>query len=150
MKPETDPISDDEWLLRRVPMDRFRTHKLPVVSSNAFEPRVGPKAREPDIDGISFYREACLSNPEAILSMLTPEKQAQYGIVRVRVAFIKSLSMSIEIKPDDRILGHVVIPEMNSARYEDKQIKVSIKQIMLKLAEEASKDENIVRQPQIG
>lgn len=82
--------------------------------------------------------------------MLTPEKQAQYGIVRVRVAFIKSLSMSIEIKPDDRILGHVVIPEMNSARYEDKQIKVSIKQIMLKLAEEASKDENIVRQPQIG
>ena len=150
MKLETDPITDDEWLLRRVPKDRFRTDKTPVISLNAFEPRIeGPKVRDPDTDGISLYREACLTAPDVVLTTLALDKQPNYGIVRLQVAFIKSLKLTVEIKLDDRILGHVVIPEMNSMRYEDKQIKESIKQNMLKLAEEASKIENIVREPQI-
>lgn len=55
MKSEDDPITDDEWLLRRVRVEKFRTNKLPVVSPNAFEPRI--RGRDPDGDGISLHRE---------------------------------------------------------------------------------------------
>ena len=70
MKSETDPITDDEWLMRRVRIERFRDDKTPFILPGAFEPRI--KGREPDIDGISLYREECLANPEEILSAVIP------------------------------------------------------------------------------
>ena len=53
MKPGTEPITTDEWRLRLVYGDRFLT-------PNAFEPRDG---RHPDADGLSLFRESCLSEP---------------------------------------------------------------------------------------
>jgi hypothetical protein len=61
MKSEHDPITDEEWLLRRVRKEQFRTEKTPIISPNAFEPRI--KGQDPDTDGISLYRAQCLSDP---------------------------------------------------------------------------------------
>jgi hypothetical protein len=59
MKHEFDPVTDDEWLLRRVHRQYFRNDPNLLISPSAFEPRV--KGREPDVDGISLFRLACLA-----------------------------------------------------------------------------------------
>jgi hypothetical protein len=88
MKSETDPITDDEWLLRRVRIEKFRTDKVPLISPNAFEPRV--KGRDPDTDGISLYRAACLADPSEVLATIAPERMHEYGIVRIPVSLLAS------------------------------------------------------------
>lgn len=80
MKSESDAITDDEWLLRRVHRDRFRIGKMPFISPGAFEPRLPEKCRDPDIDGISLYRESCLANPEACLPNGNSVTCREFGI----------------------------------------------------------------------
>lgn len=143
MKSETDPITDDEWLLRRVRIEKFRTDKVPIISPNAFEPRV--KGREPDTDGISLHRAACLADPSEVLATVAPERWHEYGIVRVSVAFLTSLGLSVRSTPDAQVKGHVAIPELNAADYQAEKARFT--PIKEKLATEASKAENIVRQP---
>lgn len=143
MKAESDPVTDDEWLLRCVFHDKFRTSKVPIISPNAFEPR-GKNARQPDTDGISLYRAACLADVSDVLAPIAEDKRALTGIVRIPVALLQTLGLSVEIKPDV-VRGHVVVPELREALYFADKSKFT--PIKLALAEEASKDENIVRWP---
>jgi hypothetical protein len=64
-KRESDPISDDELLVRRVRVERFKSDRIPIVSPSAFEPRT--KGDSQDVDGISLYRLDCL---ESVLDAL--------------------------------------------------------------------------------
>jgi len=149
MKPETDPITDDEWLLRRVRVERFRTDKTPVISPNAFEPRLpGPKVRDPDTEGISLYREDCLTSREDILATVAEDKRRDFGIVRVPVALLQALNLTVEFRQDSRIPGHVVIPELNATAYAAG--KATFTPTLLRLAEVASEDANIVRHPLVN
>jgi hypothetical protein len=143
MKPETDPITDDEWLLRRVRVERFRTDKTPIISPNAFEPRV--KGRDIDHDGISLYRESCLSAPADILATVAEDKRHEYGIVRIPVSLLRTLNLTVESHQDSRVLGHVVIPELNATAYAADRAPFT--PTLLRLAEAASEDANIVRRP---
>jgi hypothetical protein len=143
MKTETDAITDDEWLFRRVRIERFQTDRVPIISPNAFEPRV--TGRDPDKEGISLYRAECLDSPLDVLATIDPEGRNKNGIVRVSVSFLKSLGLSVQIAPDPQIKGHVVIPELNSIDYAGN--KASFTSIKLSLATEASKEENIVTRP---
>jgi hypothetical protein len=144
MKSESDPITDEEWLLRRVRREQFRTEKHPLISPNAFEPRI--KGRDPDTDGISLYRQACLAEVSLILVTLAPERHSEYGIVRVPVTLLRTLNLTVTSIPDERIPGHVVIPELNASDYAaDKSAFLSIKET---LATVASEDANILRWPQ--
>jgi hypothetical protein len=143
MKSEVDPITDDEWLLRRVHRERFRTDRVPVISPNAFEPRV--KGRDPDTDGISLYRAACLADSAQVLATIAPQRMREFGIVRISVSFLKSLNLSVQSRPDERVAGHVVIPQLNARDYASN--KAQFTPIKEKLATEASKEENILRQP---
>jgi hypothetical protein len=143
MKSEDDPIADEEWLLRRIRVEQFRTDKLPVISPNAFEPRI--KGRDPDADGISLFRAACLADPSAVLATISAERLHEYGIVRIQVSFLKSLNLTVVSKRDERIKGHVVIPQLNSDDYQSDRARFT--SIKVKLAIEASQDENIVRRP---
>lgn len=144
MKAETDPITDDEWLLRRVYKDRFRTDKVPILSPNAFEPRI--KGRDPDTDGISLYRQACLADPTEVLAQIAPERWHEYAIARIAVASLHSLQLTVKSKPEGPIKGHVVIPELNSVDYvANKGRFIPIKE---RLAVLASADENIVKYPE--
>lgn len=140
MKPETDPITEDEWLLRRVRVERFRTDKTPIISPNAFEPRV--KRRDIDHDGNSLYREACLSAPSDIWATVVEEKRHEFGIVRVSVRLLKELKLTIEPRPNPRVRGHVVIRELNANDYAADKARFT--EIKLRLAEVASEDGNIL------
>ena len=144
MKPEDDPITDDEWLLRRVRQELFPTPQYPVFSNEAFKPRY--KGYDPDTDGISFFREACVDAPQDVLADVPAEKRAYNGIVRVSVAFLKSLGLTIQNKPEPPIKGHVVIPQLNAGDYKADKARFHADPA-LALAKEASKDENIVRHP---
>ncbi len=143
MKAETDPITDDEWLLRRVRVEQFRTDKLPIISPNAFEPRI--KGRDLDTDGISLYRAACLADPSEALATVAADHRHENGIVRIPVSWLRSLGLTVKSKSDSRIKGHVVIPELNAADYKSDKARFTF--IKEQLAIAASQAENIVRQP---
>ena len=143
MKPESSPITDDEYLLRRVHRDRFRSDRAPGVSPNAFEPRV--KGRDPDADGISLYREACVADATDILATIPEDKRSEYAIVRVPVALLKGLELTARSVPDDRIPGHVVIPELNAADYEADKTRFT--PVKLALATAASGDDAVLQRP---
>lgn len=129
--------------MRRVRVERFRTDSAPIVSPNAFEPRI--KGRDIDHDGISLYREACLSTPADILATVPEAKRCEYAVVRVPVSLLKSLNLSVVIRPDSRVRGHVVIPELNAADYAtDKARFTAVKE---RLAIVASEEGNILIRP---
>ena len=127
MKSEADPITEDEWLLRRVRYERFCTDDVPVISPNAFEPRVN--GCEPDIDGISFYRSECLADPTDVLKTVKPERRHEYAIVRVPVSLLKAKGFSVQPKPDGIIPGHVVIPATQRGRIQKEQSSIHAHQI---------------------
>lgn len=152
MKDESEPITDDEWFLRRVIKDRFPTDESPLISPNAFEPRL--KGRDIDTDGISLYREACLADPSEALPTVVrgkgeegEEKQRPVpGLVRVSKRLLDDLGLSVRSAPDTRVRGHVVIPELNAPDYI--RNKAAYKLVLVKLAEAATKE--IVRWPTVS
>lgn len=146
MKSEAEIVTDDEWLLRRVHKDRFRSEKVPILSPRAFEPRV--KGRDPDDDGISLYREACLSSPEDVLATVAAEKRPDFGVVRLPVLAFRQMNLDIVPAPDDRIPGHVVIPALNSRDFA--AAKSAYTPLLLDLATLASEDANIVVSPRLA
>lgn len=143
MKSEAEPITDDEWLLRRVHRDYFRNDWSPTHSPRAFTPRT--KGKDPDNDGISLYREACLENPELILTIVNEEKRADNGIVRVQVKSLKARGLTVRADHDDQVPGHVVIPELNASDY--KTYKATMTPTLEHLARISSDDECIARWP---
>lgn len=143
MKTEAEPISDDEWLLRRVHKMRFRTEKVPLISPTAFEPRL--KGRDPDTDGISLYRAECLESVEESLETIDADKRGEHGIVRVQVKTLRAMGLDVSPIPDSRVKGHVVIPGLNSTDYAAAKAKFT--PTLLSLAKAASDEENIVLRP---
>lgn len=144
MKDETSPIDDDEWLLRRVWHERFRTDNAPIISPTAFEPRT--KGHDPDDDGISMFRASCQASPKDIFGSIDVEKRALSGIVRLSVAFLKSVGLEVRSDPRGPIKGHVVLPQLNARDYASN--KSAFTWLKDALAREASKDENIVVWPE--
>jgi hypothetical protein len=142
MKEESDPITDNEWLLRRV-----HRNIMPggIVTEAAFTPRIKGKARDPDTNGISLYRESCLVDPTDILAEVPADKRNAVGIVRVSVALLKSLGLTVRTDHDDRVNGHVVIPELNASDYEAN--KAAFTFVKVQLAEQANEPDNIVKRP---
>jgi hypothetical protein len=117
MKSQDEPIANDEWLLRRVHQDNFSEDRTTIIP-HAFRPQMG--GRNPDVTGISFYRQDCLNSDREILEKTNVTKRQRYGIVRLPVYFLSSIGFSV-IRDDDTelpiVLGHVVIPEINSLNY---------------------------------
>lgn len=145
-KKETDPLDDDEWLFRRVHADRFRTDKSPYVSPGAFEPRV--RGNQPDVDGISLFRADCLEQPSQILELIVdPEKRRKNGVVKVLVAEVRGLGLSIVLTPRDDIPGHVSIAELSSETFADKEKRPECKLKMTDLAKLSSSESRIVLEP---
>ena len=117
MKPESSPIEDDEWLLRIVFEDRFRPDGV-SLSPRTFEPREG---RSPDTDGISLFRESCLENPADVLSILPDAAKPKNGVVRIPIALLHELGFTVRAKKEEKLPGHVVIPELNIMAYKSRK-----------------------------
>jgi hypothetical protein len=135
-KPESDPISPDEWLIRLVWEDRV-TDRVPVISPNAFEPRKN------EMGGISFFRRDCLNAPTDALTVIAEEKRSRYAIVLVPVSLFTSLGLTVRPDRIDSVPGHVVVPEINITDYSADKARFT--PIKLRLAEVAS--ENMVHRP---
>jgi hypothetical protein len=136
MKAETAPITADEWLLRLVWEDRVTT-RVPIISPNSFEPR------KAEIEGISFYRAACLNDPTDALIPFAEDKRPRYAIVQIPVHLLTALGLSVRPAPTPTVPGHVVVPEINITDYSANKARFT--PIKLRLAEVAS--ENILRRP---
>ncbi len=143
MKNEADPISEEEYLLRRVHEDRFKNDRNSTHSQGAFEPRT--TGRDQDKEGISLYREDCLNDPSQVLETMAPEKRGKSGVVRVPVSALKAMGLSVVPSKDERVPGHVVIPELNSIEYAAK--KAEFTPVLKELAQIASLDDNICLRP---
>jgi hypothetical protein len=101
---------DDEFVLRRVPKS-FVEPPLsnPPVSRDTFRPT------EQDVEGLSVYRAEYHPDLVTILADIPDEaKRATYTIVRIAVADIRGLGLSV-IPKDADLPGHAEIPELNRA-----------------------------------
>jgi len=136
MKAETDPITEDECLIRLVWEGRVTT-RVPIISPNAFEPR------KTETDGISFYRRACLNHPADALIPIAPDKRGRYAIVEIPVSLLTTLGLSVRPEPIAAVPGHVVVSEINITSYLANKPRYT--PIKLRLAEAAS--EHIIRRP---
>ncbi|MFZ4083400.1 MAG: hypothetical protein ACOYKN_19385 [Pirellula sp.] len=75
-KRESDPICDDELLVRRVRVERFKSARIPIVSPSAFEPRT--KGDSQDVDGISLYRLDCFESVLDALRTISDDIKRQH------------------------------------------------------------------------
>jgi hypothetical protein len=144
MKAESDPITDDEWLLRLVMAEKFKADRTPTVVPSAFEPR-GENSNHPDYNGISLFREACLVAPTDVLGVIDPSKHHRNGIVRVPVSLLKQHGFSVASHIDPRVPGHVVVPELNCVDYYREKSRYF--DIKFALATIASEPDNILLRP---
>ena len=128
MKFQDDPITDDEWVLRRVHRKEFVDLVTPEIQLYAFKPTV--KGDFVDETGISFYRQACTSENHDVLVKVAKEKKCRYGVVALEVGFLRSIGLDL-IRDDDLIppivLGHVVMPRINSVDYSSSKDSVLAK-----------------------
>jgi len=135
MKVESDPIGDEEFLLRRFPnLDLYYDPQAtPPVTALAFKPI------KQDTDGISLYREIFVTIQDVAAGARTPN---WCYIVRLRAKEIRTLGITIEPTPSaDGLPGHCSIPELAVQHYEaGRAEKDKHKDIHLELAKLASKD----------
>ncbi len=153
MKAETEPITPDEWLLRIVWHERFRSAKVPLVSPAAFEPR-GPTTRHPDHTGISLYRLACLARPADVLANLTADKRPLNGVVGVQLLDLIAPGLTAVIETEliganggQPIPGHVIVPELRWELFAAQRPLFT--PILLALATAASRDECVFVRPTV-
>ena len=106
-KIQTAPITDDEWLIRLVWEDFVKPNRVPIISPKAFQPR--PK----EVEGISCYRLACLSEPADALLAIAEDKQRRYAIVQISVKLLTELGLTVQIDANEIVPGHVLVPEIN-------------------------------------
>jgi hypothetical protein len=145
-KDETAEITDDEYLLRRVPASHFTSAGSLEIGAQAFRPVAGTKARTPDIDGISLFRAACLSDPMEVLAELDENRRASTGVVRLPVDRIRDLGLTIKSAPTPNIPGHVVLVELNADAL--LSTKAWTRDVQAELAKIASEPGNIVLRPE--
>lgn len=132
MKDESDPVSPDEFILRRIPnLPNYINMELPMpVVRGAF----GPSSS--DIDGLSVYRENFVSAQDVAED---GNNLAGYYVVRLRAQDIFNLGMDLIPNPiNGQLPGHTLIPELSLiAKKADRN---KYKDLTLELAKLASND----------
>lgn len=101
---ESDPISPNEWLLRRVPNKWYDSSLEAPFERLAFRPN------QLDDDGISLFREMFVSPKDISISGRKPP----YTVARIRASSIKGLGLEITATPDpSQPPGHVSLPDLS-------------------------------------
>jgi hypothetical protein len=138
MPSETDPVSDDEFVYRRVLKnwyDEYAPNPEDRVNRLAFRPT--PE----DVDGLSIYRAQFL-DPEQ-LDRDGSGMHGRYYVACIPVRSLRALGLSVHPSPNKPLPGHCLVPEVNAGlRGEAKRRS---KEVQLELARLAGK--NIVYEP---
>jgi hypothetical protein len=108
-KDEHDPVTDDEFILRKIHKNNYKPGKDPPVVRVAFEPK------DEDHDGLSFYREH-FANAERV--SFSGRKRGEYYIARFSVSLLRGPDYQFTIDPAPipdlrEPRGHCVIREMS-------------------------------------
>jgi len=129
---QQDPISSDEYVLRRIPKDKSRYDPSlnDPVQRVAFEPSKW------DVDGISVFRELFVS-----AAALAKAGTNDNGYCVARLSVSNLIALGLTIVPDtrnDQPPGHAIIPELSIS--EMKQNKTKCKEIQRELAKLAGRN----------
>lgn len=126
MATESDPISDDEFVYRRIPisMSWYDREKDLPPSPQAFRPH-----KERDKTGLSFYR-ANFVDPQTLAQN---DRGRQFYIAAFLVEDLRRAGLHIEPRPlPGDIPGHCEITDIRSDNRED----MYVEEILVKLATE--------------
>ena len=131
---EQNPLTDDEFILRRIHKNHYRPGQTSPILRPAFEPH------SQDDDGLSFHRECFISASELAF---TGRKRGEYYIARFSVSVLRGpdYRLTIDPAPDPdpaEPRGHCVIRELSVHHHQtnEKQSKL----LERRLALLASKD----------
>lgn len=135
MTTEADPLDDGEFVLRRVHQAFFNPALELPVQPEAFRPTDG------DADGLSVHRERFVS-PADSLTVVAEDKRSKYCVVRLPVAALRGLGLTIDPSPDiaTGIPGHAVIRELNCHACRTAEGKPWCKAVQRELAKLGSRD----------
>jgi hypothetical protein len=97
----TDPIADDEVLIRRVPPGEAWQKPGPVPTSVNVELRPGET-------GLSASR-AALTTPIAILAQIGASREQGWLVIQAKVGDLRAFGLHVVSKPTDLDPGHVEI-----------------------------------------
>jgi hypothetical protein len=141
MSDAAPPIDPDEFLLRRIPVQKgyYDPEKAPPVEAGAFRPNPN------DIDGISIYRERLLSVSALVAG--TDKAASGFTIARLVARDLLALGFTLEPKQEEGDLpGHVIVPEINVATYKDPDLQKRgrVKNLCKSLADLANKPGAII------
>jgi hypothetical protein len=132
VKTERDPVTPDEYVLRRIPNlpDWIDESLAQPVQRLAFQPN------QRDTKGLSVFRELFVT-PAAVAA--AGRIGQGYYVVRLLVKDLLSLELSVVADPqEDQLRGHALIPELSSALSSARKAASKILQRELaKLASEA-------------
>jgi hypothetical protein len=134
---DREPVQDDEFVFRRVHRTFFDPGRAILVRREAFRPTHN------DTTGLSVFRAGIL-RPEDTLANVDPVKRNDYFVVRLAVANLQALGLTVVADPDPNgPAGHALIPELSWPSYDAD--KARWKPVLLELAKLASA--RIVHQP---
>lgn len=134
---ETDPVNDEESILRRILKDpEYYKPALPMsVTGEAFRPNKN------DTKGLSLYRCAFVA---ACTVAEKGKNKKGYAVAELSVRAIREKEMMVEPDALDRndpdyLPGHVAIPQINIIGYANADTKKKMKELSVELALIASK-----------
>lgn len=117
----TDPIENDEGILRRVSTKVWAADASALPPVRCFYPQTPiPKSGHPgDIDGLSVSRER-----------ITPAEQLSHGplgkryhVAQVKADVIRGAGVAIRPDPKDEDRGHCLLPEINIVAYQSDPVR---------------------------
>lgn len=133
MPSENDPIEDDEYVYRRV------LHTWCDLNSELLAHRIDRQVFHPtdkDKEGISLYRALFVTPVQVARDR--EGNLGRYFVVRLSVAQVRALGLSLKPDPQDGLRGHSLMSEIrHGLKGEEKK---RAKELQLRLAELASAD----------
>ena len=97
----TDPLEDDEFLIRRVPPGESWQKSGPIPTSVNVEMRSGES-------GLSASR-AAITTPHALLAQIGASREQGWLVIRAKVSDLLAFGLDVVMKPTDVDSGHVEI-----------------------------------------
>jgi len=129
----SDPIQDEEGILRRIPYTFWRADQSVPLQWQAFRP-LTPKREElgnkGDVDGLSVSRQA-ITSASAVSQHPSGRK---YHVARLVAIAIRAVNVTIKPDPQQHDQGHCLLPEINSADYLQPDLKTRIMEMAAQLA----------------
>jgi hypothetical protein len=130
MDQEASPVSDEEFILRRIHKNHVDPGPPIAISPAAFRPT--PE----DTAGLSVYREKHVSPADIDAS---GRKPGEYYVGRLSVRQLRNSGLSvIEDEQPQGPAGHALIPELSLSAYQ--QDKLNGRERQMRLAELAGRD----------